>query len=156
MTAKPTLWVTNYKRPDLHGPGRKFSIMAKPRQWEQVDGRVFDLTPDARDLWRYRNNQMSLAEYKDACVTRWHFNKHRRGQGLLAAWVVRGGTSIGSVTIFPEIGPDDERIVADGDTLLCACAKDVADADGCHRCWAARLLVDVGWRVILDGKEVAA
>ena len=41
-----------------------------------------------------------------------------------------------------------------GDTLICACAAAAAKAGKCHRVFAAALLVDAGWRVILDGEEV--
>ena len=41
--------------------------------------------------------------------------------------------------------------VRPGDTLFCACARDRAAEGKCHRVWAAALLVDAGWTVILDG-----
>lgn len=45
--------------------------------------------------------------------------------------------------------------VADGDTLLCACAREAAGRGECHRVWSARMLADAGWRVVLDGVEMA-
>lgn len=46
-------------------------------------------------------------------------------------------------------------LVADGDSLLCACSRTDAAVARCHRAWAAPFLARAGWRVVLDGAEVA-
>lgn len=43
-----TIYLSNFashRTPGAHGPGRKFTIMARPRSWEWGDGRVEDLAP---------------------------------------------------------------------------------------------------------------
>jgi hypothetical protein len=44
--------------------------------------------------------------------------------------------------------------VEDGSTLCCACSRQAALEDHCHRAWAARVLARAGWNVILDGAPV--
>lgn len=42
---RPTLHLTNWSSRRLHGPGRRWSIMARPRHWERGDGTCIPLTP---------------------------------------------------------------------------------------------------------------
>ena len=46
----PTLYVTNWSSVRLHGPGRRLSIMARPRTWEHGDGLVSALAPRVDEL----------------------------------------------------------------------------------------------------------
>lgn len=44
----PTIYLSNWsshKTPGAHGPGRKFTIMARPREWEVGEGTVAVLMP---------------------------------------------------------------------------------------------------------------
>jgi len=36
----------------------------------------------------------------------------------------------------------------------CSCSLEAAARGECHRVWAAQILAEAGWRVILDGVEV--
>lgn len=125
---QPTIYLTNWSSKKLYGPGRKFTIMAAPRWWEHGDGTVQGLVPSLPDLLGYRTGQISLAEYNTRYIQ-----------------MVRPNLA----TLTPE-GP----VLKDGDTLCCACSRDVAAKGACHRVWAATLLREAGWRVILDGAEI--
>jgi hypothetical protein len=127
-----TLHLTNWSSTKLHGPGRKLTIMAAPRAWEHGDGRVGVLVPNHADLRAMQARQIDVEDY----ASRW-----------LAGCA--------DVDLRPGVLADDRGVpVADGDTLLCACSREQARLNRCHRCWAARLLVGAGWTVVLDGSEV--
>jgi hypothetical protein len=135
---KPTLHVTNWSSKKLHGPGRKLTIMAKPRAWEHGDGRVPALTPRAEDLEAVRGGTIDFAEYK---------RRFERRIVTIAILVPGGG-----LQGIDRAGGNFR--VADGDTLCCACSREAAARGECHRVWAAEALARAGWRVILDGKEL--
>lgn len=135
MTDRPTIHLTNFSSPKLHGPGHVYTIMARPRSWEHGDGRIDVLIPPTGLLYRVMKNDLSIEEYRAALECFWKDENMSPGS---LRW--EGGGESGSV--------------ADGDTLCCACAKSVAAAGRCHRAWAASFLVRAGWRVILDGREV--
>lgn len=133
---KPTIYLTNFasRKPPHRGPGAVYSIMAKPRRWEHGDGTVHGLVPATSDLDAARSGAIDVAEYRRRYIA-----------GAPAPkWLVPGSLEIGPG--FP---------AADGDTLCCACSRDAAARGECHRVWAADLLVAAGWRVVLDGVEVA-
>lgn len=144
----PTLHVTNWSSVKLHGPGRKFTIMARPRTWERGEGTVIALAPIgareqlmrlALDEREHGNATVAMEAYKVAMIA--DFERcvpMLRPMQLMAFGDGRG------------MGGGLSTEVADGDTLCCACAK---GAD-CHRRWAAPFLVRAGWRVILDGEEM--
>lgn len=77
----------------------------------------------------------AIAAYREALERRWLSDLYMLQPGILSA-----------VNMSDAAG----YVIADGDTLCCACAK---GAD-CHRRWAAPFLVRAGWRVVLDGVEV--
>lgn len=133
---KPTIHLTNWSSRKLHGPGRKLSIMARPRAWEHGDGRVAAFVPDARDLAAVRAGTIDVAEYRRRCEAL--FQRERHWPGMLVA-------------DDQSLGMDEVR---DGDTLLCACSREAAARGECHRVWAAAALARAGWRVVLDGTEV--
>ena len=141
------------KTPGHHGPGRKWTIMAKPRHWEQGAGQVAALTPLTNDLVSVRGGLISAGEYKARylqlveawCNTSSRFSPHHPlAQGILRARRRRSGAQFGFGL----------AVVAGGDTLCCACSRAAAAQGECHRVWAAELLRDAGWRVILDGEEL--
>lgn len=134
MTDAPTIYVSNWasrRSPGHHGPGRAWTIMAKPRHFERGDGVVPALVPDVLDLGLVQSHRISVAEYR-----------RRYMLGLEA----QSGPLMASPRITRNVVP-----VADGDTLCCACSRDKAAAGECHRVWAAEALQAAGWRVVLDG-----
>ncbi len=146
---RPTLHLTNWSSPKLHGPGRKLTIMARPRAWEVGEGTVIDLAPQSGDFTTAMmiqalaergtaEGEVSMHRYKTAMESRWQIKELALGPRHLL-WIAPPGMGGGMVSN-----------VHDGDTLCCACAKGVE----CHRRWAAPFLVRAGWRVILDGVEV--
>ncbi|HYD02593.1 MAG TPA: hypothetical protein VEB22_15305 [Phycisphaerales bacterium] len=134
MTDRPTLHLTNWASRRLHGPGRKLTIMRRPRAWEHGDGRVAALIPGLRDLADVQDGTLDLDGYIARC--RVHFSTFPLPPGQL--WTTAGGGTP----------------VADGDTLCCACSRANAAQGACHRVVAAELLAAAGWRVLLDGMEV--
>jgi hypothetical protein len=143
---RPTLYVTNWSSVKLHGPGRQWTIMARPRSWERGDGYVLDLAPYCDDLDDLHEGFMTAVAYKAK------FTERLRG--------VASCLTPGNLHARPErrelFGERDEVRVEDGDTLCCACGKRQAAEGWCHRVWAAEALVAAGWRVILDGRELEA
>lgn len=146
MSTNPTLYLSNWsshRTPGMHGPGRKWTIMANPRAWERGEGAVRWLTPNTDDLLTVKAGNMGVDEYRLRCETRWDSCAGGHRPGVLRA-------------IFPEVRRAGRLVVVeDGDTLCCACSVAEARAGRCHRTWAAPFLVRAGWRVVLDGVEVA-
>ncbi len=138
---KPTSYLSNWAShatPGRHGPGRKLTIMPAPLgarrgQGERVHASPGRLAgPHARRITGDRYQHM--------------FELHMDAMEKLAL-------PPGKLTAAK---PDGDRFrVLDGDTLCCACSREVAAAGRCHRAWAAPFLVRAGWRVILDGVEVS-
>ena len=144
-----TLYLSNFssrRTPGAHGPGRVWTIMANPRQWERGIGRVAAVAPlgDAlRPLLA-----AALAE-------------RRAGTSGPAAAAYR--SAFDARLDIPDLLPGhlrgytweamrDGEPVADGDTLCCACSVAHARAGECHRAWAAPHLARAGWSVVLDGR----
>jgi hypothetical protein len=50
--------------------------------------------------------------------------------------------------------PPQGLAIPDGATLVCTCAVSEANAGRCHRVWAAAVLAESGYRVILDGQPL--
>lgn len=125
------IYVTNWSSKGTRGPGRAWTIMARPRTWERGEGAVPRLTPSHVMLTAVKKGEVSVASYRD------DFLRHASVEELVA-----------------RIGSSDVR-VSDGDTLCCGCAKAAALNGECHRVWAAELLRRAGWQVILDGRELA-
>jgi hypothetical protein len=146
--APPTIHLTNWSSKGLHGPGRRWTIMARPRAWEHGDGAVTWLVPQGDEIQLMREalalrNAAKLpaalngpmGRYQATIKARWAGNEAAMEPGQLAAWVKGEGFVA----------------VRHGDTLLCACARGAE----CHRRWAAPYLRGAGWRVLLDGEECA-
>lgn len=152
----PTLYLSNWsshKTPGMHGPGQKFTIMARPREWEHGGGRVPTLIPAgpvlalmdrALDERRSGSGTVALDTYREAYCA--------------ALDVARAGLRPGRMMVLPRgpgMGGGLPSNLWDGDTLCCACSVAEARAGRCHRTWAAPFLAAAGWTVILDGAEVA-
>lgn len=65
-TDRTTIHLTNFasRLPPHRGPGRTYSIMAKPRRWEHGEGSVWRLTPRPTDLDAVRSGAIDIAEYR--------------------------------------------------------------------------------------------
>jgi hypothetical protein len=132
---KPTLHVTNWSSRKLHGPGRRWSIMAKPRHWEQGDGLAVGLVPRVADLEAVQHGEIDLAEYRRRFLAK--LEERQPWQPLEPG------------RLYAKRHVRDQTIIQDGDTLCCACSCEAADRGECHRA-----LVRAGWRVLLDGREL--
>lgn len=120
-----TIYLSNWsshKSLGHHGPGRKLTIMARPRKWEKGDGVVPELVPREEHLLAVQSGAMGLDRYREA---------YKRG------------------LYSRDMSSLDLR---DGDTLCCACSRAQAAQGKCHRVWAAEYLRDKGYRVVLDGE----
>jgi hypothetical protein len=140
-----TLHVTNWASRRLHGPGRRWTIMAAPRRWERGEGCVYTLTPWLADLRDLHACFLSVVRYRDRCIERF------REDGKALNWPHL--TACPGWDHMKECA-DEEVRVESGDTLCCACSKADAAVGCCHRVWAAELLRRAGWRVVLDGREL--
>ena len=140
MTVYLSNW-SSHRTVGAHGPGHKYTIMAFPRDWERGEGAVPTLVPDADTLRRFRARADSYESYRAFYLRRFTPMALTYGftPGGLLARATDGGTA---------------PVVADGDTLACACAVGVARAGRCHRTWAAAGLTLAGWSVVLDGKPL--
>lgn len=153
----PTLHLTNWSSRKLHGPGRKFTIMAKPRAWEHGEGTVRALAPMSSALRPLMEKALADRSDTDAMnAYRWAYEARLvHGAPLLRPYGV--GDDTGYYLDYAA-SPGEKRAlvcaVSDGDTLCCACSVAEARAGRCHRTWAAPFLVRAGWRVVLDGEDV--
>lgn len=125
--------VTNWAARRLHR-GRKWTIMAKPRNWEMGRGSVPVLTPWLEMVELFKSGGLSLEALREAFLA--ELAEEDVSPGVLAAETYEG----------PRVK------VAHGDTLLCCCALRSASLGRCHRVWAAERLRQAGWDVVLDGK----
>lgn len=146
----PTLHLTNWSSHHLHGPGNRWTIGHPRSAWERGDGTCIPLTPLGPpavllDLLLVQRRAGTvdphlLDRYREAMAHRWGPQEYGPELGPGKLWAV------------PDEGP--MLRVAGGDSLLCACSQEDAAAGRCHRAWAAPVLVQAGWRVVLDGVEV--
>lgn len=138
----PTIYLTNAasRRPPQRGPGRVWTIMAAPRAryGEAGEGEVAALVPPLAWVRAAKTGELGVEEYR------------ARYLELLA----ERAPLLGPRNLEAD-GPWGEQSVRDGDTLICACSREAAAAGRCHRVWAAEALAAAGWRVVLDGVEVA-
>lgn len=148
------IWLTNWagrNTAGMFGPGRQFTIMARPRHWEWGMGRVDVLAPlgplmplmvrALKDRRGGGEEWASLSRYREAYAE--HLAAHLAASDLAPL-----------AMIVTNANGSDVATVQDGDTLCCACSKAEAAAGRCHRAWIAPFLVRAGWRVVLDGTEV--
>ena len=142
---KPTIYLTNWGSKRHHGPGRKLTIMARPRAWEHGEGSVGVLLPDAGALVAVKSGRMTAERYFADFREDLAWATRERGDG----GELRGNPLAPGRLTF-KAGRFAMEVVSDGDTLLCACAVGAP----CHRREAAPYLVRAGWRVLLDGVEV--
>jgi hypothetical protein len=131
-----------------HGPGKKFTIMARPRSWEHGNGSVRILVPTGKDE---ELMTAALLERRGIPVEGWPATRVYR-ESLESLWSATiGDLSPGRLIAYQGL---EDVVVASGDTLCCACSRPDAQAGRCHRTWAATFLKQAGWTVVLDGRKV--
>ncbi len=139
MSEKSKIYLSNWashKTAGHHGPGRLFSIMVKTPYWAKAAGVVDVLVPYSKALWDLRSEQLDMEGYQ-----RLYLEKVKPQIELLEP-----GKLVARVS-----GTGEVLEVVDGDTLCCSCSRSAASSGRCHRSWAAQLLLDAGWKVVLDG-----
>lgn len=124
---------------NLITPGRKLSIASRSPHGHEPEGKVEGLVPRTEDLRFFETKQISQNEFKDRYV------KHVETSGVKLA---PGKLTWSPFSFFRR---NDEQIVESGDVLYCLCLHTQKDGLECHRFWAAELLAEVGWQVVLDG-----
>lgn len=144
-----TIWISNWsshRTPGMHGPGRKFTIMAHPRPWEWGAGRVVALSPLGGDMSSLMIE--ALTERAAGVVAGGAMDAYR---SAFDAQCRRLDMRPGYLDVVVPRCADAYRSVLDGDTLCCACSVASTRAGLCHRAWLAPHFVRAGWRVVLDG-----
>ena len=141
MKTKSVLFVGGWE--DQQKPlGRRLSIASRTPHGVDPDGKIDALVPRAEDLRFYNTNEISLDEFK------------RRYFEVVETFGVKKlvpGKLVWSPFSFFRQG--DSQLVEAGDFVFCTCIKSSGQGLECHRLWAARLLVQAGWDVVLDGKK---
>lgn len=136
-----TIYLTNAasRTPPWRGPGQVYTIMAAPRMafGEWGAGRVEALTPPLPWVQGAKAGTLPIARYRADYLNMLSQRVEQLAPGQLVAHLR---------------GTRERVLVADGDTLICACSKAKAKEGQCHRCWSAIALHNVGWSVILDGE----
>lgn len=94
---------------------------------------MYQLTPTENALDNIKWGRWDLPRYREECTRQ--FKGHQLIPGQLGGLTASGWVD-----------------ASDGDTLCCACSRAKAAKGECHRVWAAELLHEAGWRVVLDGK----
>jgi hypothetical protein len=140
---RPTLWLTNAtsRRAPFRGHGMVLTIMAAPRAeyGEAGVGAVRMLVPPLEWVRAAKAGTMPIEEYRARYLARFEGIVDELAPECLMA-----------------VDYDRQRFpVWSGDTLVCACSRAAAAEGRCHRTWAAGLLLQAGWRVILDGRELS-
>ena len=152
---KSTIFIGGWHSPKFHGQGRRLTIMARPRSWEHGSGCVRQLTPKPSDLDEFKAGTLSLSDYKK------RYEQHVHGDdGRVCVFSVENTwmfeLSPGQLTAVDD---NDQGslpfFVADGDTLCCGCSRDASLKGECHRAWAAEMLVEAGWNVVIEGTTFA-
>ena len=139
MPRRPVIHLTNWATRRLH-KGRRWTIMARPRNWEMGLGSVPDLTPPFEAFELYKEGKMSIDAYREFTLRSWH-------KDLVYIQMQFGPDMLYAILYDRSV----VELVKSGDTLLCCCAKRHAEHGRCHRVWAAELLRRAGWEAILDG-----
>lgn len=153
-----TLYVTSWNVPDILAyqgdphTRRRWTVMAFPHPEQRGRGSVPLLTPPPPLHAQLRTNMIARIRtgQADPAAEAAFFRALTQGweqaekQGAFRA-----------LTGQPWRLPNAEPL-RDGDVLLCGCSLTDARAGLCHRTHFAPFLVRAGFRVILDGVEVAA
>ena len=141
MKEKPILFVGGWE--DENKPaGKKLSIASRTPHGVDPDGKVDILVPRAEDLRLYNTKVISLDEF-------------RRRYIAVIETIGLKKLAPGKLVWAPFSFFDQDKIqpVLPGDFLFCHCIKSSGNGLECHRLWAARLLVQAGWEIVLDGEK---
>jgi hypothetical protein len=137
----PVLFVGGWEDPEKPS-GRKLSIASRTPHGVDPDGKIDALVPRAEDLRLYKTNEISLDEFRRRYFEVVEdFGVKKLAPGKLM-W-----------SPFSFFRRDDAQPVEAGDFVFCTCVKSSGQGLECHRLWAARLLVQAGWDVVLDGEK---
>jgi hypothetical protein len=160
VSERPILHVTNFASRKLHGGGLLLHIMARPPAFVRnfAAGFVTALKPSLNEqelmqsLVRRRKAGEAIAEddaglivYRDTYTARLRreLSAARSAPDGARPWPTYWPNNGASMTGFP---------IRSGVTLVCTCSVAEANAGRCHRVWAAAVLVEAGYAVMLDGK----
>ncbi len=127
------------------GPGKVWSIMAVPREWEYGDGSVPALRPRKEAVLAAHAGTLSREEYRARFLD-------PRLSGVYMLGEFELSMRPGEMIAFPEGSLLEHVLVQDGDSLCCACGRKKAAQNRCHRTLSAALLTKFGWEVYLDGE----
>lgn len=153
---RPTLYLSNLasaRSEGHHGPsGRVFHAMARPRPFEveHTLGRVVCLTPHPRVFDTLKRGQIEVPVYRfevERTLITYHIRR-RLGVGSLAAY---------PAGVDPRHVQSDGVLLADGDTVVCGCARWEPGRKRRHPCHlelTPAMLVAAGWDVVLWGRRL--
>jgi len=112
-----------------------WTIMAMPRAayGEYGEGPAEALVPEVGWVKAARAGDLPIDEYRE----------------LYSAWL-RGHLD----ALRPGVLTAGGHAVEGGDTLICACSRAAAAEGRCHRVWAAEVLREAGWNIVLDGRPL--
>ncbi len=119
--------------------GRRLSIASRSPQGCEPEGKVEGLVPRAEDLRAFREKKIDQDEFRNRYLNHIQVSGIKLSPGKLL-WV--------PYSFFKQ---QESYSVEAGDVLFCLCLHAQKDGLECHRLWAAQLLMDAGWNVILDG-----
>ena len=142
---KPTVYLTNWSSRTRHGPGRKWTIMARPRAWERGEGVVDDFVPPVGLLLDVKAGRVTEGFYFLELRRLWAREVREYGPDAYTPSHLLARLYRPSPEGYTVAG------VADGDSLLCACAV----GKPCHRREMVPFLLRAGWRVVLDGEPLS-
>jgi hypothetical protein len=155
----PTIHVTNFASSRLHGPGPLLHIMATAPAYMRgfIAGRVPALIPHGseQDLMRAlvrRRQRREVIPADDPALSAYRTTYTARIRALAA---LPGADGLPPWPAYTTTNcPPQGLALPDGATLVCTCAVSEAAAGRCHRVWAATVLAEVGYRVLLDGQPL--
>lgn len=104
------------------------------------DGKVEAFVPRASDLWLFKNKEISVDKFRDRYVSGVKSYGIKLGPGKLM-WAP-----------FSFFEQKSAQLVEPGDALFYALGKNPGDEVDCHGPWAAAMLAEAGWAVVLNGE----
>lgn len=140
------------------GPGDHWCIMAKPdpRRGELGQGTVHPLCPLPNNLDSVKRSAMTVEAYRQAFVDESAPIGPKEISTVPRSWLDLSMGSLVAHTAFSRARDEPIAKVQPGDTLACSCGAKQAAVGECHRVWAAAMLIDAGWDVVLDGERFTA
>lgn len=119
--------------------GRRLSIASRSPGGCEPEGKVEALVPRAEDLAAFKKKEIDQDEFRNRYVNYIQVSGAKLAPRKLV-WV--------PYSFFRQ---REVQLVEPGDVLFCLCLHAQKDGLECHRLWAAELLMNAGWKVILDG-----